>query len=68
MDGYEAARKIHSMKRADAKTIPIVAMTENTFLEDIQESKEAGRSEHISKLLEIEKVKAAIAKILQKEN
>ena len=56
------------MKRADAKTIPIVAMTENTFLEDIQESKEAGMSEYISKLLEIEKVKAAIAKILQKEN
>lgn len=60
MNGYDATRKIRSMNRPDAKTIPIIAMTANAFVEDIQESKEAGMTEHISKPLDIDKVVAAI--------
>ena len=37
MNGYDATRKIRSMNRPDAKTIPIIAMTANAFVEDIQE-------------------------------
>ena len=62
MNGYDATRKIRSMNRSDAKTIPIIAMTANAFVEDIQESKEAGMTEHISKPLDIDKVVAAICK------
>ncbi len=62
MNGYDATRKIRSMDRPDAKTIPIIAMTANAFVEDIQESKEAGMTEHISKPLDIDKVVAAICK------
>ena len=60
MNGYDATRKIRSMNRPDAKTIPIIAMTANAFVEDIQESKEAGMTEHISKPLDIDKVVATI--------
>lgn len=49
MNGYEAAKMIHSMNREDAKTIPIIAMTANAFTEDKIRAKEAGMDEHIAK-------------------
>lgn len=52
MGGLEAARIIRGLKRQDAARIPIFAMTANAFLEDIQQSKEAGMNEHFSKPLQ----------------
>ena len=49
MNGYEATRQIRALDRADAKTIPIIAMTANAFTEDRLKSKEAGMDEHITK-------------------
>ena len=66
MNGYEATRKIRSLNLPDAKTIPIIAMTANAFVEDIQESKEAGMTEHLSKPLDIAKVIATISKCLNR--
>lgn len=53
LDGYGAARKIRSLMRRDAQTVPIVAMTANAFVEDIKKAKEAGMNGHIAKPLEI---------------
>ena len=64
MDGYEATRRIRSLNRLDAKTIPIVAMTANAFAEDVEESRKAGMNEHISKPLDIGKVKLTIARYI----
>ena len=49
MNGYEATKKIRSLDREDAKVIPIIAMTANTFTEDRLRAKEAGMNEHIAK-------------------
>ncbi len=49
MNGYEATRKIRQLKRADAQTVWIVAMTANAFVEDIRLSQEAGMNDHVSK-------------------
>lgn len=49
MNGYEATRTIRAMERKDSKTIPIVAMTADAFVEDIQAANAAGMDEHISK-------------------
>ncbi len=49
MDGCEAAAAIRSLDRADAKTVPILAMTANTFAEDIARCMEAGMNAHVSK-------------------
>ena len=62
MDGYEATRKIRHLDRQEAKTIPIIAMTANTFAEDVEESRNAGMNEHISKPLVLGKVKTTIAR------
>ena len=64
MDGYEATRKIRSLPREDAKTIPIIAMTANAFVEDVEESRKAGMNEHISKPLDIGRVKSTIARYI----
>ena len=49
MDGLEAAARIRALDRADAKTIPIIAMTANAFDEDVQRSLQAGMNAHLSK-------------------
>ena len=53
MDGYEAARAIRALDRPDAKSIPIVAMTANAFMDDIKRADEAGMNGHIAKPIEI---------------
>ena len=52
MDGLEATRAIRAMDRADAKTIPIIALTANAFDEDVQRSMQAGLDAHLSKPVE----------------
>ena len=49
MDGCEAARLIRKMKRKDAKTIPIIAVTANAFAEDLAATSAAGMNAHVSK-------------------
>lgn len=61
MNGYEAAKAIRAMNdRTDGKTIPIIAMTANSFAEDVQASLDAGMNAHLAKPLDIEKVKKTI--------
>ena len=52
MDGLEAAIRIRSMPRKDSKSIPIIALTANSFDEDAQLSVQAGMNAHIGKPVE----------------
>lgn len=54
MDGYEAAKAIRSLKRADAGTVRILACTANTFQEDIDRAMESGMNGFIGKPINIE--------------
>ena len=65
MNGYEAAKKIRSLDREDAKTIPIIAMTANAFMEDRLKAKEAGMNEHIVKPLDVELLIKVIYKLVE---
>lgn len=56
MDGMTATRTIRSLSRADAKTIPIIAMTANAFDEDAKKCMEAGMNAHLTKPIEIDHV------------
>ena len=56
MNGYEAAGAIRAMDRADAQTIPIIAMTANAFAEDVQMALESGMDAHVPKPIDIDKV------------
>lgn len=49
MDGCEAARLIRKMRRNDAKSVPIIAVTANAFAEDLAATSAAGMNAHVSK-------------------
>ena len=64
MNGYEAAKRIRSLDREDAKTIPIIAMTANAFTEDRIRAKEAGMDEHVAKPVDAELLIKVIHKLV----
>lgn len=66
MDGYTAARLIRSQDREDLQNIPIIAMTANAFVEDVQSALAAGMNQHISKPLEMNQIIKALRKWLGK--
>lgn len=68
MNGYEATTSLRAMEREDARKMPIVAMTANAFLEDIQQSKACGMNEHMSKPLDIDQLQRMLARWLTKQN
>lgn len=49
MDGLQACREIRALPRPDAATVPIIAMTANAYMEDVEKSKEAGMNDHLAK-------------------
>ena len=53
MNGYEATGKIRALSRSDAGSVPIYAMTANTFAEDVARAREAGMNGHIAKPIDI---------------
>lgn len=61
MGGLEATRIIRAMERADARTIPILALTANDFEEDIRQTREAGMNDHLTKPFDMEKIFGALA-------
>jgi CheY-like chemotaxis protein len=63
MDGLDAAKLIRSMKKEDAATVPIIAMTANAFDEDIRKSAESGMNSHISKPIDMNRIRAVLGKL-----
>ena len=61
MDGLTAARKIRELPRADAKEVPIIAMTANAFDDDRRKSEEAGMNGHLAKPIEPELLYSTLA-------
>ena len=60
MDGYEAARFIRNMDRADAETVKIIALTANAFKEELERAEKAGMDGVITKPVDIEQLLAAL--------
>ncbi|MDD3164735.1 MAG: ATP-binding protein [Oscillospiraceae bacterium] len=62
MDGLEAAKAIRALRRSDAKTAPIIALSANAFDEDVQKSLSAGMNAHLSKPIEPQKLYDTLAR------
>jgi len=54
MDGYEATRAIRSLPGDYPRKVPIIAMTANAFMGDVQACRAAGMDEHIAKPLDLD--------------
>ena len=64
MNGLTATKTIRNLSRPDAQTVPIFAMTANAFKEDIEQSREAGMNEHLSKPLDENLLKTMLKRYL----
>lgn len=60
MDGYEASRRIRTLKRADAAAVPIIAMTADAFEESVRDAKLAGMNDYITKPVDPQKLYSAL--------
>ena len=69
MDGHQAAKAIRALgiERPDAVTIPIIALSANAFIDDIQESLDSGMNDHISKPINMEELIDTITKYIKRD-
>lgn len=65
MNGYEATRAIRKLSRGDALSVPIIALSANSFAEDIAASREAGMNEHMTKPLDVPELIAMMSRWLK---
>ncbi len=66
LNGLDATRKIRTLQRRDAQTTPIIAMSANTFTEDIMSSRIAGIDDYVTKPIDCQKLVDSIKKGLAK--
>lgn len=67
MDGCEATKEIRKLPRKDAKIIPILAVTANTFAEDVVNTQKAGMNDHISKPIDFAVLQKTLSQYLTKK-
>ncbi len=65
MDGLEATRAIRALRRDDAMTVPIIAMTANAFAQDMARCLDAGMDEHVAKPLDMKALIVLIAGLVE---
>ena len=66
MNGYEATRRIRSGSHPEAKTIPIAAMTANTFAEDVRDAMASGMDGHLAKPIDMDAVRSLVGRLLNR--
>ena len=66
MDGIGATLAIRSMPRADALTVPIIALTADAFAEDAQRCMDAGMNAHMPKPIDAVLLTRTLARLSDK--
>ena len=61
MDGLTAARRIRESDAPRSRNVPIIAMTANAMSGDREKSLGAGMNDHITKPLDINELRKALA-------
>ncbi|HKM28936.1 MAG TPA: ATP-binding protein [Anaerovoracaceae bacterium] len=67
MDGLEATRTIRNSDRKDGRNIPIVALTANVMVDDIDMTIEVGMNEYLSKPIDPSKLVETVKKYQNRE-
>lgn len=65
MNGLEATVAIRALNRPDARTIPIIAMTANSFQEDVDASEAVGMSGFVPKPVDVDMLYRELRKAVQ---
>lgn len=68
MNGCESAACIRALPREDADWVLIVALTANSFAEDVNRTKEAGMNAHLSKPVDMDVLSKTVWELLKKRS
>ena len=63
-NGFEATEAIRKLQRADAHTVPIIAMSADAFAEDVQRCLAAGMNAHVPKPIDMDLLLKTLSKYL----
>jgi len=66
MDGYAATKAIRSSSHPSARSLPIIAMTANAFVDDVRDAITSGMDAHIAKPVQVDKLKSTIQQVFDK--
>jgi len=61
MNGIEAVRAIRAMKRPDAASVPIIAMSADAFEESVRAAQDARMDDYLTKPIDPEKLRCSLA-------
>lgn len=67
MNGYEATKAIRASMAPGAKTIPIIAMSANAFVDDVRRALNAGMNAHVSKPIVLDEFRSTLQEVLEKK-
>ena len=67
MNGYEATNLIRRLEDAELASIPVLAMTANTFEEDKREAARCGMNGHIAKPIDMKKLFDTLDRVLEQK-
>ncbi|MDD2957206.1 MAG: response regulator [Lachnospiraceae bacterium] len=62
MSGFDATKEIRRLDRADAKTVPIIAMSANAYQEDREKGLECGMNDYLTKPVEPQQLYETLCK------
>lgn len=70
MDGCEATRSIRSLKREDASSVPIIALTGNAGTKDVESAMQAGMNDYMVKPIQMKLLAKIMSEyiLLEKED
>lgn len=68
MNGLDAARAIRASDHPDAQSVPIIALTANTFQEDRDMAREAGMNDFLAKPLDMEQIHIVLQKWVRRKD
>ena len=64
MNGYEAARRIRKSTHPQAGSIRIIAMSANTFSDDVHAALESGMNAHVGKSIDMDVLADVLSAVL----
>ncbi len=64
MNGYDATRAIRASTHPQSKTVPIIAMSANAFVDDVRKALDSGMNAHVSKPIIFEHFKNVLREVL----
>ena len=67
MDGHAATRAIRTSGHPEARSVSIIAMTANAFVDDVRDALDAGMDAHVSKPIVLDQLKRTIREVLARK-